>query len=72
MPWEVWGICERIGTDRFCEEDRILLNGIADILVELRTHPERFREAEKLFKKHPDLKMPIVYEPYYNELPFLS
>ena len=72
LAWEVWGICERIGTDRFSEEDGTLLEGIADLLASLRTRSDRFREVRGLFRKHPDLKMPAVYKPHYRELPFLK
>ena len=72
LAWEVWGICERIGTDRFSEEDGTLLEGIADLLASLRTRSDRFREVRELFRKHPDLKMPAVYKPHYRELPFLK
>jgi hypothetical protein len=72
LPWEGWGICERIINDRLSEEDGTLLEEIAKLLAALGPYSDRFWKAKELFRKHPDLKMPIDYEPYYHELPFLK
>ena len=72
LPWEGWGICERIDNDSLSEKDGTLLEEIAKLLVALSNHSNRFWEAEDLFRTHPDLKIPSDYKPRYNELPFLK
>ena len=72
LPWERWGICERIGDGRLSEEDRILLEKTAKLLATPQAHPDRFREARGLFRTHPDLRIPGDYKPYYYELPLFE
>ena len=72
LPWEAWGICERIESDALSEEDGVLLQEIARLLAGLRAHPDRFGEARGFFTTHPDLKMPVNHEPFYFELPMFK
>jgi hypothetical protein len=72
LPWEGWGICERIINDELSEEDNTLLKEVATLLTELHTHSDRCCEAKELLRTHPALKMPIDYTPYHFELPFFK
>jgi hypothetical protein len=69
MPWEGWGICDRIGSDALTESDTTLLLRICELLRELDSRPDALSEARELFATHPDLAVPNDYEPHFNKLP---
>jgi hypothetical protein len=72
LPWEGWGICDRINADQLTEADQVVLEKLADYLKALRFDPDRTRELRELFQTHPDFMIPEDYQPYYHHLPIFD
>ncbi len=72
LPWESWGIIDRIDSKKLSQEDEHLLERIAKVLSALREHPDYFRQARELYGKTPELKVPEDYEPFHFELPLFE
>ncbi len=72
LPWESWGIIDRIDNSNLSEDDENLLEEITRVLAELRDHPDHFRQARELYSKNPDLRVPRDYEPFHFELPLFE
>ena len=69
LAWEGWGICDRIMKEQLTASDHPLLEDIAQILRDLKSHPARFDQARDIFQSHPDLQLPDNYQPYFMKLP---
>lgn len=69
LPWEEWGICTRIGNESFNQQDEDLLAKIAELLAGMNSVPENFSKLVQIYATNPDFKIPVVYQPYFFELP---
>jgi hypothetical protein len=72
LPWERWGICERINTDQLVGKDQNLLEEVAGHLTTISFEPGPFRELRDLFQSHPAFQIPQDYQPYYHKLPIFD
>jgi len=67
LPWEGWGVVDRISSDTLSEGDRRLLGQIVEVLNDLES-PGGIARARELFTTDPDLVLPADYRPYFHRL----